>query len=232
MGGSGRPPFPPPLLVVVVTLWLAGSPAAAAGRDAQVVIALREALQLAVERGVTAVARPEGFLANPAIRIGVPEHLAKVESKFRLAGQDAQVEKFIVSLNRAAEHAAPAARVPLLISVSELYLDDGQRLLTAGETTMTEALRRHGLGRAIAALTPAVAEAMDRVGTASRYKRFMKGSRFGGLVQQAPLDLDAYVVGRTIEGIFHAIGHEERRIRTDPAARPTQRLREVFGAQR
>lgn len=223
-----------PGVVLLVTLMLGVpvAPAIAGDQAAHVVIALREALQLAVERGVTAVARPDGFLADPAIRVGVPEQLAKVESMLRLAGQDAQVEKFIVSLNRAAEHAAPAARGPLLVGATELYLDDGQRLLTAGETTMTEALRRHGLGRAIAALTPAVAEAMDRVGTASRYKRFVRGSRFGGLVQHAPLDLDAYVVGRTIEGIFHAIGQEERRIRTDPAARPTQRLREVFGAQR
>lgn len=202
-------------------------PALASDRGAHVVVALREALQLAVERAVASVARPDGFLGNPAIQIGVPEPLAKVESALRLAGQERETEKFVVSLNRAAELAAPAARARLLISASEVSLED--RLLAAGETALTDALRRHGLGRAIAALNPAVAEATDRVGTARRYKRFVKGSQFGGLVQQAPLDLDAYVVGRTVEGIFHAIGVEERRIRTDPAARPTARLREVFG---
>jgi hypothetical protein len=194
------------------------------------VAALREALQLAVERGVAAVGRPDGFLGNPAIRIPVPEQLAKVEAKLRLAGQEGQIEKFVVNLNRAAEHAAPAGRAPLLISASELYLDD--RLLATGETAVTDALRRHGLGRLIAALNPAVAEATERVGTTRRYKRFVKGSQFGGLLSHAPLDLDAYIVGRTVEGIFHAIGQEERRIRSDPAARPSARLREVFGAGR
>jgi hypothetical protein len=205
------------------------TPALASDRGPHVVAALREVLRLAVERGVAAVGRPDGFYGNPAIRILVPDQLSKVESKFRIAGQDAQIEKFVASLNRTAEHAAPAARAPLLISASEVPLDDGHRVLTGGETAATEALRRHALGRTITALSPAVAEAMARVGTAQRYKRFVKGSQFGGLVQQAPLDLDAYVVGKTVEGLFHAIAQEERRIRTDPAARPSVRLREVFG---
>ena len=196
------------------------------------VLALREALALAVERGVTAVARPDGFLGNPAIQISVPDQFDKIETALRAAGQQERVEKFVVSLNRAAERAAPAARTPLLISVSEVPLDDGHRVLTGGETAATDVLRRLGVGRAIVALNPAVAEAMDREGASRRYKRFVKGSQFGGLVREAPIDLDAYVVGRTLDGIFHAIAHEERRIRTDPAARTTPRLREVFGAQR
>lgn len=204
----------------------------ASDRTSQVAIAVREAIQLSIERGIAAVGRQDGFAANPATRIAIPEQLGKIESVLRLAGQDERVDRFAVSLNRAAEHAAPAARAPLLITASELALDDAARILAAGDTAATDALRRGALGRAIAALNPAVAEAMDRVGTARRYKRFVKGSQFGGLVREAPIDLEAHVVGHTVEGIFHAIGQEERRIRTDPAARPTARLREVFGAQR
>jgi hypothetical protein len=96
----------------------------------------------------------------------------------------------------------------------------------------TELLRRVALSRTLAALTPAVADAMRRVDMTRRYKRFVRDSPLGGLVHQPPVDLDAYVVLRTVEGIFHAIGQEERRIRFDPSARPTARLREVFGAQR
>ena len=87
-------------------------------------------------------------------------------------------------------------------------------MLAGGDTAATELLRRHGLGRLITALNPAVSDAMDRAGAARRYKRFVKGSQFGGLFQAPPLDLDAYVVGRTVDGLFHAIGEEERRIRT------------------
>lgn len=206
--------------------------AAASDGDLYVAAALREALQLAVERGVAVVARPDGFLGDPAVRIGIPEQLARIEVALRTAGQDGAVDKFIVSLNRAAERAAPAGRAPLLVTAAELTFIDGYRMLTGGDTAATDALRRAGLGRLVTALDPAVAEATDRVGTARRYKRFMKNAHFGGLVQHPPVDLDAYVVSRVVEGLFHAIGQEERRIRSDPAARPSARLQEVFGTQR
>ena len=200
--------------------------------DSVVAAALREALQLAVERGVAAVGRPDGFLGNPSIRLPVPEPLQKVETKLRQAGQDRRADRFVESLNHVAEEAAPAARVPLLGGVADMVLDDGHRVLSGGDTAGTELLRRVALGRAIAALTPAVGDAMSRVGVARRYKRFVRDSPLGGLIHQAPVDLDAYVVGRTADGIFHAVGQEERRIRSDPSARPTPRLRELFGAQR
>jgi hypothetical protein len=211
---------------------LAARPAAAADRHPNVASALREALQIAVERGIASVGRPDGFLGNPAIRIPVPEQLARVEAKLRLAGEHRRVEKFVESLNHVAEEASPAARSVLLGAAAELAFDDGLRILAAGESAATEVLRRHALGRVITALNPAVADAMERTRVPRRYKRFVRDSPIGGLLQPSPLDLDAYVVGRTVDGIFHAVGQEERRIRTDPAARPSALLREVFATQR
>jgi hypothetical protein len=219
-----------PCIAAGFAVWLSALPALAA--DSVVAAALREGLQLAVERGVAAVARPGGFLGNPAIRIPVPDQLAKVETMLRQAGQDRRADRFVETLNQAAEEASPAARSPLLAGVVELALHDAPRVLASGDTAGTELLRRVALGRTITALTPAVGDAMGRAGVMRRYNRFVRDVPFGGLVQQAPIDLDAYVVLRTVEGIFHAIGQEERRIRVDPSARPTVRLREVFGAQR
>jgi hypothetical protein len=199
--------------------------------DSVVAGAVREAMHLAVERGVAAVARPAGFLDNPSIRIPVPEQLARVETKLRLAGQDRRADRFIESLNQVAEETAPSARPPLIIAVGQLALDDGHRVLQGGEMAGTDLLRRVAFGRVIAALTPVVGDVMDRVGATRRYKRFVRDSPFGFL-QPTPFDLDAYVVGKTADGIFHSIGREEQRIRTDPSARPTARLRNVFGAQR
>ena len=217
--------------VAVFATWLLAESASAA--DSVVAAALREALQLSVERGIAAVARPDGFLANPAIHIPVPEQLSKVETKLRQTGNERRVERFVESLNRVAEESTPAARPVLLAGVAELALDDGHRILTGGDTAATDLLRRTTLGRVITALNPVVADTMGRVGVARRYKRFMRdSSSFGGLFQQSPVDLDAYVALRTADGLFHAIGQEERRIRVDPAARTTQRLRDLFGAHR
>lgn len=185
-----------------------------------------------MERGLATVARPDGFFSNPSIRLTIPEPLGKVEAMLRQVGEDRLVDRLQASLNHVAEYAAPAARPVLTAAIADLPLDDGHRVLTGGETAATEVLRRHALGRVMTVLNPAVAAATDRMGTARRYKRFMRDAQFGGFVQGSPPDLDAYVAGRMVEGIFYVIGQEERRIRTDPAARPTLLLREVFGAQR
>ena len=49
------------------------------------------------------------------------------------------------------------------------------------------------------------------------------------LIRRPDLDLDHYVTGKSLDGLFLMVGEEERRIRTDPAARVTDVLREVFG---
>ena len=42
------------------------------------------------------------------------------------------------------------------------------------------------------------------------------------------LDIDGYVVGKALGGLFHVLGEEEQKIRTNPAARVTDLLKEVF----
>ena len=215
-------------LVVTAT----GTPVLAADRGPSVVAALRETLRLAIERGIAATGRADGFSRNPAIRVQIPDALSRVESTLRLAGQERVIDRFGESLNRVAEHAASASRPVLLAGAADVPLDDGHRVLTGGETAATEALRRHAVGRVITALNPVVTNAMDQLGATRRYKRFMKDVHFGGLMQAPSLDLDAYVVGRMVDGIFHAIGEEERRIRVNPAARTTPALRAILDAQR
>ena len=215
--------------MVGLAVWLTAGPALAA--DPALVAALREVMHVAVERGIASAGRTDGFLGNPAIRFGVPEPLTKIEAKLRQAGEDRRADKFVASLNHAAEIATPAARPTLVAAAHELPFEDGHRA-ARGDTAGTELLRRLSLSRVTAALAPAVGEAMDRSRVARQYKRFVRDSPLGGVFQQSPVDLDAYVVARTVDGLFHAIGEEERRIRIDPSARPTPRVREVFGGQR
>ena len=41
-------------------------------------------------------------------------------------------------------------------------------------------------------------------------------------------DLDNYVTGKALDGLFHVVGEQEKLIRTNPAARTTVLLQEVF----
>jgi Protein of unknown function (DUF4197) len=43
------------------------------------------------------------------------------------------------------------------------------------------------------------------------------------------LDIDTYVVDKALDGLFYMLGQQEKEIRTNPAARTTALLRQVFG---
>jgi len=43
------------------------------------------------------------------------------------------------------------------------------------------------------------------------------------------LDIRSYVTDKSLDGLFAILGEEERKIRTDPAARITPLLQQVFG---
>ena len=49
------------------------------------------------------------------------------------------------------------------------------------------------------------------------------------LAESETFDIDSYVVTKALDGLFHVLGVEERKIRTNPAARTTDLLKEVFG---
>jgi hypothetical protein len=42
-------------------------------------------------------------------------------------------------------------------------------------------------------------------------------------------DINDYVTNKALDGIFHLIGEEEQKIRTDPLHRVTELLQRVFG---
>lgn len=69
---------------------------------------------------------------------------------------------------------------------------------------------------------------MDHVGVARSYDEVMKDAPFGGSLA-GEFDLDNYVVGKTLDGLFYMLGEEERKIRKNPAAQTTALLKEVFG---
>jgi hypothetical protein len=71
---------------------------------------------------------------------------------------------------------------------------------------------------------------MQRVGLIQQYDRFLQSAP-GGSALANEFDLDKYVIGKTLDGLFYMLGEEEKKIRKDPAAQTTQLLKEVFGGR-
>jgi hypothetical protein len=74
-----------------------------------------------------------------------------------------------------------------------------------------------------------VEKATNEVGVTRRYKELVGRAEAIPFLKVESLDVDRYVVGKALDGLFHVLGEEERKIRTNPAARVTDLLKEVFG---
>ena len=199
--------------------------------DAKIGDGLKQALQVGTEQAVSLTGKTDGYLANQAIKILMPDQLRTVEQGLRLVGQGAIVDEFVVSMNRAAERAAPAAKSVFWDAITAMSIDDARRILQGNQTAATDYFRDKTTTRLTEAFAPSVSQAMNEVGVTRQYKSMVDGVKalpFAGSAASS-FDLDRYVVGKALDGLFLMVGEEEKKIRTNPAARTTELLKDVFG---
>ena len=68
---------------------------------------VKAALGQGVQSAVALLGRPDGFLGNPQVRIGLPGSLDDAAKLLRTFGQGQRIDELITALNRAAETAVP-----------------------------------------------------------------------------------------------------------------------------
>ena len=196
--------------------------------DDRVASGLREALQVGTGNAVQLTGRLDGYFGNQAIKILMPEKLRTIEKGLRRVGYGRQVDEFILSMNRAAERAAPLAKDIFWNAIRQLTFDDARHILSGGDSAATEYFRGKTSDELTAAFRPVVEQSMNEVGATRRYEDLTRRAQSVPFVHIQTLDIDAYVVAKALDGLFHVLSAEERKIRTDPAARVTSLLKEVF----
>lgn len=144
-------------------------------------------------------------------------------------GYGKQVDEFVLSMNRAAEKAAPKAVDYFTAALKDMSFEDAGKILNGGDTAATEYFRRKTGDQIFSAFKPIVSSSMNEVGTSRSYKELIQKYEDVPFVPTAELDLDKYVTTKSVDGLFHMLGEEEKKIRTNPAARGTELLKKVFG---
>jgi Protein of unknown function (DUF4197) len=194
-----------------------------------VVSGLKEALRIGSGNAVSLNGKVDGYFKNVAIKILMPEKLKPVEKGLRMAGQSRQVDEFVLGMNRAAEKAAPFAKDIFWGAIKRMTFSDATRILKGGDTAATDYFRGVTTDELTTAFEPIVKESMESIGVTRQYK--VLAGRYNALpfVKSQAFDLDRYVVDKALDGLFYVLAEEERKIRTNPAARVTDLLRTVFG---
>ena len=194
----------------------------------KIIAGLKEALQVSSGKAVALTGKPDGFLKNEAIKILLPPKLQTVGKGMRMLGMGAQVDDLEVGMNRAAEQATPQAKAIFIAAVKKMSFDDARKILTGSDTAATEYFKRTSSADLTTAFSPIVQHSMERVGVVKQYNNVL-ASAPGGSALAGQFDLNKYVLGKTLDGLFLMLGEQEKKIRKDPAAQTTSLLKEVFG---
>lgn len=208
-----------------------GIAAANLGSD-QISAGLKEALGKGLEKAIAMLGQTNGFLTNLNVRIPLPQQLKFIEQGLVKIHEEKLADEFVATMNHAAEKAVPVAASVLVDSLKQMSLKDATDLLQSkSPTAATEYFRRTTSTELTKQFLPIIQEATAQTGVTSAYKKFMDKASFGSsFFAKSSLDLDHYVTGKTLDGLFTVVGEEEKRIRENPQARVTELLQKVFGA--
>jgi hypothetical protein len=199
--------------------------------DVKIGKALKEALQVGTEKAVSLTGQTDGYFKNAAIKILMPDQLKSLESGLRMVGYGDRVDELVLGMNRAAEQAAPAAKQIFWDAIGDMSIDDAKKILDGPQTAATDYFKSKTTGRLTTAFRPVVEKSMSQVGVTNQYEQLLGQARSLPFVNVEQYDLDSYVVGKALDGLFHMVGEQEKAIRTSASARVTDLLKEVFGSR-
>ena len=199
------------------------------GLDNDTIISgLKEALSIGTENAVKSVSQVDGYFGNEIIKVLMPEKIQKVADVLGKVGYQQQVDDFILSMNRAAERAAPEAASIFGSAIKEMTLDDARGILDGGDTAATDYFKAKTSGTIYETFKPIISSSMNEVGVTRSYKEMMDKYTSLPFMKSESLDLDHYVTDKSLDGLFYMLGQEEKKIRTNPAGRVTELLKKVF----
>ena len=229
------------VLITLAALVTAGFPTRSVALDqSQASAGLKEALVTSTVEAVHVTGRPNGYFSNPAIKIGVPPKLKVLDTGLRAVGYGPQLDQFVLSMNRAAEAAAPKAEPIFKKAIMNMSFSDAERIVSGGKHSATDYFKAKTSGELTTAFTPIVKSTMAQNSVTKQYDALMGkyesgptglGGLLGGGGSNVThnFDITSYVVEKSLDGLFFVVGQEEAKIRTNPAAQVTPLLKQVFG---
>jgi hypothetical protein len=217
--------------------------------EATVTSGLKEALKSGADFAVKQLGKENGYLNNAQVKIPLPDNLATVEGIARKVGGDKMVDDLVVSMNTAATQAAPKTAQIFVDAIDKMSMEDAKKILASGDNAATDYFKKNTTESLKTMIKPIVQKTMKE-NDVSRYynkvdsyykehaKTTVDSSKVMGYMKMAGADsyipgasdtnIEDYVVGKSIDGLFKMIATKEAEIRKDPAAQTTSLLKQVF----
>jgi len=195
----------------------------------EVVKGLKEALTVGSNNSSTNASKTDGFFKNTAIKIPFPPDAKKMESELRKIGMGKDCDKFILTINRAAEEAAKESAPIFVNAVKSMSITDGISILKGSDDAATAFLKSKTSADLKTKFKPVVSKAIQKVELTKYWNPLAKAYNRMPFVQKVNPDLEEYTTQKALDGLFKLLAQEELKIRKDPLARVSDILKKVFG---
>jgi hypothetical protein len=218
-------------LVGIGGLWALGTRAADI-TEGDAALGVRAALERGAVAAVGLLGRSGGFLDNPKVRIELPGYLKEAAKVLKYTGQQRRVDELVTAMNRAAEAAVPEAKALLVNAVKAMSVEDGRQILSGGDNSATQFFADKTRAPLGIKFLPIVTRATEKVSLADKYNKVAGQVASLGLVNKDESNIQSYITGKALDGLYLMIGEEERKIRKDPIGTGSAILKKVFGSLR
>ena len=191
-----------------------------------VIAGLKEALSVGARNSSDKLSALDGFFANAAIKVLMPEEAKKVESTLRNIGLGNMVDKAILSMNRAAEEASKSAAPIFVDAITSMSIQDAFGILKGSDSAATVYLKGKTTASLTNAFKPVIETALEKTNATKHWKDvFETYNKLPTTFNKVNTDLSGYVTDKALTGLFFQVALEEQKIRKDPAARVTDILK-------
>lgn len=193
--------------------------------------ALKEALNKGVTLQVSKLTATDGFYKNEAVKILMPEELAKLDKTLRKLGMSKLADEGILAMNRAAEAAVKEATPIFVSAIKNITITDAKNILLGNDSAATTYLQSSTSASLYTKFNPVVQQSIGKVGADVVWTNIIKQYNAIPFVTKVNPDLNDYITQKALEGVFKMIAVEEKNIRTDLNSRTSTLLKKVFALQ-
>lgn len=194
---------------------------------------VREALRIASTRAIERVGRVDGYFLDRKIHINLPQSLQDVQSVMDKFGMAGQLDELELRLNRAAETAAPRAKVIFIDAIRTMSIQDAIDIVQGPDDSATRYFKKRMTPPLTTAFKPVVVSELNASGAMTTFdamaRRYSNIPFIPDIDKRARTELVDHGLKYALRGLFHYLGKEEAAIRNDPAKRTTDILKDVFG---
>lgn len=207
----------------------------------EVIQGLKTALEVGTDTSVTTLSKLDGYYKDELVKILLPEEAQPIYGVINsIPGGNLLLENAIVSINRAAEDAAPEADSIFVSAITGITIADGFSILNGGDTAATVYLNGKTYTPLLDAFSPKIKTSLSKplflnTSAEESYTKLLNAyntASLGGILypEIKTNSLSEHVTRKALDGLFVKIAQEEKKIRTDPLHRINDVLKKVFGS--